>query len=193
MEINLNKKEEEYTYYYTEDGKQFGPLNLVQLISKINGETMVWREGIDWTNANKLEELKKFFPIVDSSVKTKKNLEEKTNNNAAAEQRADIYIASNSKFFDSYQLAQIRQKLAFVDESRWNMIQTVPLKDPQTSLIISIFLGTYGIDRFYIGDTGMGVGKLLTCGGFFIWTIVDWFQIQSATKNKNFQKIQPFL
>ena len=55
MEINLNKKEEEYTYYYTEDGKQIGPLNLVQLISTINGETMVWREGIDWTNANKLE------------------------------------------------------------------------------------------------------------------------------------------
>ena len=191
MEINLNKKEEEYTYYYTEDGKQFGPLNLVQLISKINGETMVWREGIDWTNANKLEELKKFFPLQTSKNKeTKSQVVKSTNNN---DQKVEMYIVANSKFFDSFQLAQIRERLLKLDDSKWNMIQSIPLKDPQTSLIISIFLGTYGIDRFYIGDTGIGIGKLLTCGGFFIWTIIDWFQIQSATKNKNFQKIQPFL
>jgi hypothetical protein len=44
MAIDINKKEEEYNYYYTSDGNQYGPLNLVQLISKINGETLVWRE-----------------------------------------------------------------------------------------------------------------------------------------------------
>jgi TM2 domain-containing membrane protein YozV len=192
MSINITKNEEEYTYYFTEEGKQFGPFNLVQLISKINGETMVWRDGIDWTNANKLEELQKFFPDFHSIVKDKKNEEEKLNNRAA-EQRADIYIASKSKYFDSYQLAQIRQKISFLDESRWNMIQTVQLKDPQTSLIISIFFGIYGVDRFYIGDTGIGIGKLLTFGGLFVWAIIDWFQIQTATRNKNFQKIQPFL
>ena len=61
------------------------------------------------------------------------------------------------------------------------------------ALIISIFLGAYGIDRFYIGDTGLGVGKLLTCGGVGIWAIVDWFGIQKATRQKNFEKIQQFL
>ena len=35
----------------------------------------------------------------------------------------------------------------------------------------------------------MGVGKLLTCGGFGVWTIVDWFLIQDATRDKNMQKI----
>jgi TM2 domain-containing membrane protein YozV len=54
--------------------------------------------------------------------------------------------------------------------------------------LISIFAGAYGIDRFYIGDTGMGVGKLLTCGGVGIWAIVDWFLIQGATKQKNLEK-----
>ena len=192
MAIDINKKEEEYNYYYTSDGNQYGPLNLVQLISKINGETLVWREGIEWTNANNLEELKKFFPIVDSSSKDIKKQEEKQTNKTA-EQRADMYIASKSKYFQSFQLSQIREKIVLMDDSKFNMLQSVPLKDPQTSLILSLFVGVYGVDRFYIGDTGIGVGKLLTCGGLFVWTIIDWFQIQSATRNNNFQKIQPFL
>ncbi len=192
MAIDINKKEEEYNYYYTSDGNQYGPLNLVQLISKINGETLVWREGIEWTNANNLEELKKFFPIVDSSSKDIKKQEEKQTNKTA-EQRADMYIASKSKYFQSFQLSQIREKIAVMNDSKFNMLQSVPLKDPQTSLILSLFVGVYGVDRFYIGDTGIGVGKLLTCGGLFVWTIIDWFQIQSATRNNNFQKIQPFL
>jgi TM2 domain-containing membrane protein YozV len=65
----------------------------------------------------------------------------------------------------------------------------VQFKDPTTALLISIFAGAYGIDRFYIGDTGMGVGKLLTCGGVGIWAIVDWFLIQGATKQKNLEKL----
>ncbi len=66
-------------------------------------------------------------------------------------------------------------------------------KDPSTSLIVSIFAGYLGVDRFIIGDTGLGIGKLLTCGGLGIWTIVDWFMIQGATRDKNMQKIQNYL
>ena len=60
-------------------------------------------------------------------------------------------------------------------------------------LIVSILVGALGIDRFLIGDTGLGVGKLLTCGGLGIWTIIDWFMIQDAAKDKNFEKVQQFL
>jgi TM2 domain-containing membrane protein YozV len=66
-------------------------------------------------------------------------------------------------------------------------------KDPTTTLIVSILAGGLGIDRFMIGDTGLGIGKLLTCGGLGIWTIIDWFQIQKVTREKNMQKIQQFL
>jgi hypothetical protein len=41
-----------------------------------------------------------------------------------------------------------------------------------------------------LGDTGMGVLKLLTCGGFMIWTIVDWFSIMSTTREKNMATFQ---
>lgn len=108
-------------------------------------------------------------------------------------QKVDMFIMTNGKFFESHQIGQIRERLLIVDDSKWAMIQSLPLKDPSTSLIVSILGGSMGIDRFIIGDTGIGVGKLLTCGGFGIWTIIDWFMIQGATREKNMQKLQPFL
>ena len=47
------------------------------------------------------------------------------------------------------------------------------MKDKTTALILSILLGSLGIDRFYLGYTGLGILKLITGGGFFIWWLVD--------------------
>jgi TM2 domain-containing membrane protein YozV len=102
-------------------------------------------------------------------------------------QKVDMFLMINSKYFEGHQLNAIREKLTSLDESQWQRLQITQFKSPTTALLISIFAGAYGIDRFYIGDTGMGVGKLLTCGGLFIWTIVDWFLIQGATKEKNME------
>lgn len=108
-------------------------------------------------------------------------------------QKVDMFIMANAKFFEGHQLNAIRERLLSMDDSKWAMISTVQLKDPTTSLIVSILAGALGIDRFIIGDTGLGIGKLLTCGGLGIWTIVDWFMIQGATRDKNMQKIQNYL
>ena len=108
-------------------------------------------------------------------------------------QKVDMFIMANSKFFESHHVMQIRDRLLQIDDSKWSMIQTIQFKDPTTSLIVSLLGGSLGIDRFLIGDTGLGVGKLLTCGGLGIWAIIDWFMIMGATREKNMIKLQPFL
>ena len=108
-------------------------------------------------------------------------------------QKVDMFIMSNGKFFESNQINVIRERLIALDDSKWAMLSSVELKDPTTTLVVSILAGSIGIDRFMIGDTGLGVGKLLTCGGGGIWTIIDWFMIQKATREKNMEKIQQFL
>lgn len=108
-------------------------------------------------------------------------------------QRVDMFMMTNAKFFESYHINSVRERLLALDDSKWSMISTVQLKDPTTSLIVSILAGSLGIDRFIIGDTGLGIGKLITCGGLGIWAIVDWFLIQGATREKNMQKIQHLL
>jgi serine/threonine protein kinase len=109
------------------------------------------------------------------------------------EELADMYIMAHAKYFESSKIAQIRESLMKLDESKLATLRTLNFKEPQTALILSLLLGAYGIDRFYIGDTGLGVGKLLTCGGLGLWAIIDWFTIQKATRVKNFEKLRPFL
>jgi len=108
-------------------------------------------------------------------------------------QKVDLFIMTNGKFFESHQINVIRDRMLQIDESKWSALSVTQFKDPTTILIVSLLAGPLGIDRFMIGDTAMGIGKLITCGGFGIWTIVDWFLIQKATREKNIEKIQRFL
>jgi len=52
-----------------------------------------------------------------------------------------------------------------------------PTKSRSTAFILSWLLGAFGADRFYLGYTGLGILKLLTCGGFAIWNLIDMILI----------------
>ena len=54
------------------------------------------------------------------------------------------------------------------------------MKSKVVALILSIFLGELGIDRFYLGYIGTGILKLTTCGGFGIWWLIDLIMIATG-------------
>lgn len=47
------------------------------------------------------------------------------------------------------------------------------MKSRTIALILSIFVGEFGIDRFYLGYIGTGILKLITAGGCGIWWLID--------------------
>lgn len=108
-------------------------------------------------------------------------------------QKVDMFIMANGKYFESHQVALVRDQLLSADESKWGVIQTLQFKSPTTMLIVSLLAGSLGIDRFMIGDTGLGIGKLLTCGGLGVWAIIDLFLIMGATREKNLTKLREIM
>lgn len=50
-------------------------------------------------------------------------------------------------------------------------------KEWLVTMLLSLFVGGLGVDRFYLGYTGLGVAKLLTCGGLGVWSIIDFILI----------------
>ncbi len=102
-------------------------------------------------------------------------------------QKVEMYLISNSKYFPPEKMMYLKERLNQMDENNFINIATIELKDPSTMLLISIFLGSFGIDRFMLGDIPMGILKLLTAGLCGILTIYDWFIISNKTKELNFQ------
>jgi len=52
------------------------------------------------------------------------------------------------------------------------------------ALLMSIFFGTLGVDRFIMGHVGLGILKLLTFGGMGIWSLIDIILIAMKYKFK---------
>ena len=103
--------------------------------------------------------------------------------------KIDMYLIANAKYFPAHKLPLLREQLSFVPEEKFPLIQFMALKDPTTMLILSIFLGEFGVDRFTLGDVGLGVGKLLTFGGCLVWWFIDLFLIQNRTREFNFNNV----
>ena len=107
--------------------------------------------------------------------------------------KVDMYIMSNQKYFPANKIMFLKEKLYSLDESKFSMLSAIELKDPTVLLVVSIFLGSLGVDRFMLKDTGMGILKLLTGGCCGILTLIDWFSVQNKTKEMNFNDVMLML
>ncbi len=89
------------------------------------------------------------------------------------------------------QVINLKNALENADDSVYDSISIYSkLYNPIITLVLSLTLGAFGVDRFYIGDIGVGVAKLLFGWlTFGIWPLVDIFCCFKKTKEKNLKTI----
>lgn len=100
----------------------------------------------------------------------------------------DLFITQKGECFSDMDLSDVKAKLAVMDNNRVQLVTSLEYKKPMIMLLISIFLGYLGVDRFMLGQTMYGAIKLLTAGGCGVWWLIDLFLIGDLTKKANYDK-----
>jgi TM2 domain-containing membrane protein YozV len=84
-------------------------------------------------------------------------------------EKVNMFLSQNGKFFSPDKQMFVKETLEKCDEDKVMRYMSQNYKDPSTILIGSLF----GVDRFMLDQAGLGILKLLTGGGFFIWALLD--------------------
>ncbi|MCI5979536.1 MAG: TM2 domain-containing protein [Sodaliphilus pleomorphus] len=100
------------------------------------------------------------------------------------------FMLLNGERFSGKDAAEIRAKLESVSEQGANQIMSTEWKSPGKCLWFAGFLGGFGADRFYLGQTVLGIVKLLTGGGLGIWSIIDFWNGLPNCKKANLKKLR---
>ena len=109
------------------------------------------------------------------------------------ENKVLMVLTENEKYLPREKIIFVRERLEATDETRFSYVTTLRYKNPVVALILTIFLGCLGIDRFYVGDVGIGILKLLTCGCCGLLALWDLFTIYKHTKDVNYYKIMSII
>ena len=76
--------------------------------------------------------------------------------------KVDMYIGLNAESFKPQDLMVIKDKLEKMDDDKFYLIQGIELQKPSTIFLIAIILGW---ERFWLGDVGLGILKIVTFYG----------------------------
>lgn len=105
-------------------------------------------------------------------------------------EKANFLLMQYKDKIPSERVLALRSTLEKAPEESYDYLNAISFKSSTTTLILAIFLGGLGVDRFYVGDIGLGVCKLLfgamTLG---IWPLIDIFFSYKKAKEINYNRI----
>ena len=99
-------------------------------------------------------------------------------------EQIDQLLSENEGKFTEDKIEQIRERLADVDEGA-AQAAFGNLKSPGKAFLFAFS----PFDRFYLGQVGLGILKWFTCGGCFIWLIIDLFTAKDRARQYNSNKV----
>ena len=99
--------------------------------------------------------------------------------------KVDMFIGMNAENFNPQDLMMIKEKLEKMEDDKFFMVQGAEFQKPSTIFLIAILLGW---ERFWLDDVALGIVKILTFNGCFIWWLVDIISAKERAKKYNFKK-----
>ena len=129
------------------------------------------------------------------------------------EKKAQDVLLSNLSLIPKDKVLVFKEALNRADDDCYEKLLQTPVKNPTTVLLLSIFLGWAGVDRFFIKDIAVGVIKLLFIPIvfllavffldpiwiefctliYYIFLIIDIFFCYADVKKKNYKKMMSVL
>lgn len=96
------------------------------------------------------------------------------------------FINENKKYLPSNKTDFLISRFTECEKINFEILESIRLISPVKILIISLFFGIFGLDRFLIGDYFFAFLKLFTLGGIGFLMIFDWFYILKRVKKINY-------
>ena len=103
--------------------------------------------------------------------------------------KIDMFLMVNQKYFPEEKINCLKEKMKNTENEKYPLLCSIRWKNPSTYLLISVFFGGCVVDRFMLGDIGMGLVKLFTLGGCGILTILDWCSTKAEVKERNYKHL----
>lgn len=103
--------------------------------------------------------------------------------------KIDSIISFLGDKIPSEKMYELHESLKNVPDDKYMLLMSISLKDPTLITVLSVVLGELGIDRFMLGEIGLGLLKLFTFGGCGVWWFIDLFIVGKKVKEKNYQEV----
>lgn len=102
------------------------------------------------------------------------------------------FLEQNKDFLfpnKNYSGSNLENALLSVPDEFEIALRGIPFRKPMLVQIISVVVGSLGVDRFYLEDKSKGILKFLTFGGFGIWWLMDIFSAKERCRAYNCKKL----